>query len=220
MPVSACDRVQYVSPAGSVTVSALTKQIFTVTNRLLALPEWGGEVEPMTALQGGWRDWTSYSGPTHREDAVDLTDYNWRNRFHWLDLLGHCPFHRTRSQGDWVPHIHTLCNGLGCVDPYARGQIVEAKAGGDGLRGNRPDPDAGRRSGLWPLAIFGGRTGRLVTGRGTTLHDGPASTRKKVRVVQRGTKVRALMEVRNKYGRVWFVTDEGLWGYSPYWNKA
>lgn len=217
--MSACTVVGYTSPAGTVQVSALTKQIFTVTNRLLRLDKYGGEEENMTCTQGGWRPWTSYSGPTHRQDAEDLTPWNWRNRFYWLDLLGHVPFHRTPDQGGWVEHIHTLCNGLSCVDPYAKGQIAECKNGGDGLKGSKPDPDAKLRSGLWPLAIYQGRTGILTAMQATQVYDGPASTRRVVATVPKGTKTNAIMEVRNRFGNVWFVTDKGNWGLASKWTK-
>lgn len=214
------DRTTYRSPAGAVTVDALTKQVLVVVNRLVALPKWGGETENMTATQGSFRPWTSYSGPTHRGcGAVDLTEWNWRNRFHWFDLLGVVPMHRTRSQGPWPNHMHVVTDGLGCVDPYAKGQIVETKAGRDGLKGSRPDPDAGRRSGLWPLAVFGGRTGRLTATRTTHLYDGPAGSRKVVADAPKGTQVTAIMEVRNGHGNKWFVTDQGLFGYSAKWTR-
>lgn len=219
--MNASDRTSYRSPAGSVAVDALTKQVLTVANRLLVLPRFGGEIENMTALQGSFRPWTSYSGPTHRGcGAVDLTAYNWRNRIRVLDLLGVVGFHRTRNQGDWAEHIHAVTDGLGCVDKYAQGQIVECKDGGDGLRGNQPDPDAKLRSGLWPLAVFGGRTGKLVCTRTTHLYDGPAGSRKVLVGTPKGTRVTAIMEVRNGHGNKWFVTDQGMWGYSGKWAKV
>lgn len=218
--MTASDRTTYRSPAGVVAVDALTKQILTVANRLLALPQFGGENENMTATQGSFRPYTSYSGPTHRGcGAVDLTAWNWRNRVTVLDLLGIVPFHRTRSQGNWPEHLHVVTNGLGCVDKYARGQIDEAKAGGDGLRGNKADPDKNRRSGLWPLAVFEGRTGKLTATKTTHLYDGPAGSRKVLADAPVGTTVTAIMEVRNRFGNLWFVTDQGEWGVSSKWVK-
>lgn len=218
--MSASTQTWYTSPAGSVKVDALTKQILTTMNRLLALPKFGAEEENATATQGSWRPWTSYSGPTHRGcAAVDLTAYNWTNRFHLLDLLGMVPFHRTPSQGKWPYHIHTLTNGMGCIDPYAAGQINSAKSGHNGLKGNGPDPDKDRRSGLWPLAVYQGRTGYVYAIKATRLFDGPASSREVLATVAKGDRVNAIMEVRNKYGNVWFVTDQGLWGASAKWVK-
>lgn len=218
--MSASTRTTYTSPAGTVAVDALTKQILVTANRLLRLDKFGGEEEPMTATQGSYRPWTSYSGPTHRGcAAVDLTDWNWQNRFHLLDLLGMCPFHRTRSQGNWPPHIHTLTCGISCIDRYAQGQIDEAKAGGDGLKGGLPDPDKARRSGLWPLAVYQGRTGILTATQATRVYDGPASSRKVIAEVPKGTKTNSIMEVRNRFGNLWFVTDAGNWGVVSKWAK-
>lgn len=218
--MSASTQTTYTSPAGTVKVDALTKQILVTMNRLLALPAWGGESENATCLQGCFRPYTSYSGTTHTKcGCEDLTAYNWRNRFYWLDLLGQVPFHRTAAQGDWVEHLHSVTNGLDCVPASARGQITSAKAGKDGLRGGGVDPDKNRRSGLWPLAVYQGRTGRLKAIKATTLHDGPAAARKVMDTVAGGHRVNAIMEVRNRFGQVWFVTDQGLWGYSPKWSK-
>lgn len=218
--VTASDPVWYSSPSGRIRVDALTKQILTVANQLLALPQYGAEMEPMTGLQGSWRPRTPYSGTTHTGCSVeDVTAYNWRNRVIVLDLLGKVAFHRTPAQGDWVAHIHQVTNGMGCVPASAAGQIVAAKKGRDGLRGNRADPDKGLRSGLWPLAVFQGHTGRTVALRGTTLHDGPSSKRKILRTTPAGTVVTSLMEV-NVRGRYWFVTTNGEWGYSPRWSTG
>lgn len=218
--MSDCD-TSYTSPAGSVKIDHLTKQILVVMNKLLALPAWGGEIENATCMQGSCRPYTSYSGATHTKCGVeDLSPYNWRNRFYWLDLLGQVPFHRTPSQGNWAEHVHSVTNGLGCVHYTAQGQIASAKDGRDGLRGNHVDPDKDRRSGLWPLAIFQGRIGKLEADVATRLFDGPASTRQVIEIAPIGYQVNALMEVRNRFGKVWFVTDRGLWGYAPKWSKV
>lgn len=219
--MGAWDRTTYRSSAGSIAVDSLTKQILTVANTLLALPKFGGEVEPVTGTQGSFRPWTPYSGPTHRGcAAVDVTAYNWRNRFVVYDLLGITPTHRLSSEGNWPEHMHLMTRGLGCADPYLRTQIEEVAAGGDGLRGNRPDRDKKLRSGLNTLAVYQGRTGKLVATQANRLFDGPSSGRKPLRSVSKGSSVKALMEVRNRYGKVWFVTDKGEWGYSAKWVRA
>lgn len=207
--MSACTRTTYVSKSGAIPVDALTKQILTVANQLLALPKYGGEPEPMTGLQGSWRPKTSYSGTTHTAGGVvDVTAYNWRNRITVLDLLGSVGFHRTRAQGNWAPHIHTVTNGLACVAASAKGQIVECKAGGDGLIGNRPDPDKDLRSGLWPLAVYKGETGRRKTRVAASAFALPSIRSDKVRVVPTGGRVNVLMQV-NVNGHYWSVTDQG-----------
>lgn len=218
--MAASTRTTYTSSAGTVAVDSLTKQILVVANRLLALPQFGGEEEPMTATQGSYRPKTSYSGSTHTGcAAVDLTAWNWRNRIHILDLLGNVPCHRTRSQGPWPEHLHIMTNGMGCAAASLRWQIVEVQNGGDGLSGSRPDPDRALRSGLWPLAVYQGRTGRLTALQKTHLYDGPSYERTKLTPVVKGDTVTALMEV-NVAGKRWFVTKDGGWGYSGKWAKV
>lgn len=220
--MSATTKTYYTSPAGSVLVDALTKQALTAQNRLLRLPKFGGETENMTATQGGWRPWTPYSGPTHRGcRVVDLTAYNWRNRLVVGDLLGLIYAHRLTSEGEWPEHGHQMTNAddLGCGDPYMQGQIDEIMAGGDGLRGSRPDRDRGLRSLLWPTPIYQGRTGILTATQATRVYDGPGSSRRVVAEVPKGTKTNSIMEVRNRFGNRWFVTDAGNWGVSSRWVK-
>lgn len=219
--MSASTRTTYRSSAGTVAVDSLTKQILVTANRLLKLDRFGGEEEPMTATQGSYRPRTSYSGSTHTGcAAVDLTAFNWKNRVTVLDLLGNIACHRTPSQGRWPYHLHIMTNGMGCAAASLKGQIAEVMRGGDGLVGSRPDPDARYRSGLWPLAVYQGRTGFLVSTESTRLYDGPASSRRVVAPVAKGYRVNAIMEVRNRYGNLWFVTDGGDWGMSSKWAKA
>lgn len=218
--MSASTRTTYTSVAGTVAVDSLTKQILTIQNRLLALPQFGGEIEPMTATQGSYRPKTSYSGSTHTGCAVlDLTAYNWRNRLIVGDLLGADYMHRLKTEGDWPEHGHQMTRGMGCAADSLKAQIVEVRNGGDGLSGNRPDRDAHLRSGLWPLAVYQGRTGYVYAVKATRLYDGPASSRQVVVEVGKGERVNAIMEVRNRYGNLWFVTDQGLWGASGKWVK-
>lgn len=219
--MSASTRTYYTSPAGTIAVDALTKQILTVRNRLLALPKFGGEIEPATATQGSYRPRTSYSGTTHTGcAAVDTTAYNWKNRLILSDLLGTTVCHRLRSEGNWPEHNHEMTRGLGCASASLKGQLAELERGGDGLSGSRPDRDRKLRSLLWPLAIYQGRTGFLVATKTTHLYDGPAGSRKVVHDAPKGTRVNAIMEVRNHHDNVWFVTDQGLWGYAGKWTKT
>lgn len=217
--MSASTRTTYTSSAGSIAVDSLTKQILTVANKLLALEKFGGEEEPMTATQGSYRPYTSYSGSTHTGcAAVDLTAWNWQNRIKVLDLLGIIGCHRTPQQGNWPYHIHAMTNGMGCAATSLKGQITEVMAGGDGLSGSRPDPDRSLRSLIWPLGVYQGRTGVLQATRATRLFDGPSSEREVLRAVPLGEKVVALMEVRNNHDNIWFVTSAGEWGFSGKWE--
>ena len=219
--MGATDRTFYRSVAGSIAVDALTKQILTVGNTLLALPRFGGEIEPMTGLQGSFRPRTPYSGTTHTGcAAVDLSPYNWRNRLIVLDLLGADYMHRLKSEGDWPEHGHTMTRGLGCAAESLKWQLDQVRHGYSGLASGSKDRDAALRSGLWTLAVYQGRTGRLKASRGTHLMDGPSSTRTRVQAVKAGEMVTAIMEVRNRAGNLWFVTDQGLWGASAKWVKA
>lgn len=218
--MSASSKTYYKSAAGSVAVDSLTKQVLTVANQLLALPQFGGEKEPMTATQGSFRPYTSYSGSTHTGcAAVDLSAYNWQNRLQVLDLLGLIYCHRLVSEGDWPEHGHVMTNGMGCAAASLKAQIAELRAGGDGLSGNRPDRDRELRSLLWPLAVYNGRTGKLKALQKTNLRTGPSYERDIIRAAPTDTVVNAIMEV-NVDGDRWFVTDKGEWGFSGKWAKV
>lgn len=219
--MSATTKTSYTSSAGTVSVDALTKQVLGVANQLLALPKFGAEKEPMTATQGSYRPYTSYSGSTHTGcAAVDITAYNWRNRLIVLDLLGIIACHRLTSDGDWPEHMHIMTNGMNaCASNALIGQINELMAGGDGLVGTKPDRDAELRSGLWPLAVYQGRTGQIKAKQNTNLRTGPSYDRAVLRPTSTGTIVNAIMEV-NVDGDRWFVTDKGEWGFSGKWDKV
>lgn len=219
--MSASTRTTYTSPAGTIAVDSLTKQILVVRNRLLRLDKFGGEVENVTATQGSYRPRTPYSGSTHTGcAAVDTTAYNWKNRLILSDLLGTTVCHRLRFEGSWPEHLHEMTRGMGCAAESLKGQIAELERGGDGLSGSRPDRDRELRSLLWPLAVYQGRTGILTATQNTRVYDGPGSSRNVVSEVAKGTKTNAIMEVRNKFGTLWFVTDKGNWGVSSRWAKV
>lgn len=220
--MSASTWTTYKSPAGSIKVDSLTKQVLTVANQLLALPQFGKEIENMTATQGSGRPCTSYSGCTHSGcGAVDTTAYNWRNRLQILDLLGIIATHRLPADGNWPEHMHLMLNGMGCAHSSLKGQIAELKRGGDGLVGSKPDRDKALRSGLWPLAVYKGRTGKLKAIKGTNLRTGPSYDRDIIRPASVGTVVNAIMEVSfEPGGKRWFVTDRGEWGFSGKWAKV
>jgi hypothetical protein len=218
--MSATTRTTYKSPSGSIAVDSLTKQVLTVVNQLLRLPQFGGETENMTGLQGSYRPYTKYSGTTHTGcAAVDLTAYNWRNRLILFDLCGIDAFHRLTSDGDWPEHMHLALRGMGCAASSLKGQNAEVKQGGDGLVGSKPDRDRHLRSLLWPLAVYNGRTGKLKSTTNTNLRTGPSYERDIIRPAMKGTVVNAIMEV-NFDGNRWFVTDLGEWGFSGKWSKV
>jgi len=191
-----------------------------VANLLLRLPKYGGENEAMTGLQGSYRPYTSYSGTTHTGcGVVDMTAYNWGNRLIVLDLLGIDVFHRLPFEGDWPEHCHNVTRGMGCVAASARGQSAAVQSGHNGLTVRGLDRDAHLRSGLWSLAVYNGRTGRLRAKQATHTYDGPSYDRKRLREIEKGFQVDAIMEV-NVDGKRWFVTKNGGWGYSNKWEKV
>lgn len=218
--MSASTRTTYTSTAGSVAVDSLTKQILLVLTRILALPKFGNESEePPTATQGSYRPRTTYSGSTHTGcAAVDLTAYNWQWRLHWLDLLGADAFHRLKIDGNWPEHLHVGTRGMGCAASSLEGQLAAVRRGRNGLANNGVDRDASKRSKLWPLAVFEGRTGKVKALQNTNLRDGPAYSRTVVRATPKGTLVNAIMEV-NVDGAKWFVTDQGMFGFSGKWSR-
>lgn len=219
--MSASTRTTYTSTAGSVAVDSLTKQILLVLTRILALPQFGNEAEePPTATQGSYRPKTTYSGTTHTGcAAVDLTAYNWQQRLIWLDLLGVDAFHRLKIDGDWPEHLHCATRGMGCAANSLKGQNAAVMRGRNGLANNGVDRDASKRSKLWPLAVYEGRTGKVQAKQGTNLRDGPAYSRAIVRPAPKGTQVNAIMEV-NVDGEKWFVTDQGQFGYAGKWSRV
>lgn len=219
--MSASTRTTYTSPAGTVAVDSLTKQILVTQNRLVRLPKFGGEEENITCTQGCFRPRTSYSGTTHTGCAVcDLTAYNWKNRLIVADLLGADYMHRLSSEGNWPEHGHQMTRGMGCAADSLKWQLAEVRAGRNGLANRGPDRDAHLRSGLWTLAIYQGRTGIIEASQATRVYDGPASSRTVVAEVVKGYRTNAIMEVRNRFGNVWFVTDRGNWGVSSKWVKV
>lgn len=219
--MSASTRTTYTSTAGSVAVDSLTKQILLVGTRILALPKFGNEAEePPTATQGSYRPRTTYSGSTHTGcAAVDLTAYNWQNRLMVFDLLGADVFHRLKIDGNWPEHCHMGVRGMGCAHSSLKGQLEAVQRGRNGLANNGVDRDASKRSKLWSLAVFEGRTGKVQAKQATNLRDGPAYSRKIVRPAPKGTTVNAIMEVRVGEDK-WFVTDQGVFGYSGKWSRV
>lgn len=216
--MSASTKTSYKSVPGTIAVDSLSKQIIVVVNRLIRLPEFGGESEDMWGLQGSFRPYTSYSGSTHTKcGAEDFTPYNWKNRLQLFDLCGIDAFHRLETDGDWNEHLHCATRGLGCNAPALSGQSESLKAGRNGLRNNGPDRDRKLRSLLWPLAVYQGRTGHVVATKSTNLYDGPAGSRRVLRAAPKGTRVNSIMEVRNNHDNIWFVTDKGEWGFSGKW---
>jgi hypothetical protein len=101
---------------------------------------WGGH-QALTIYQFGWRPRTSFSGTTHVENAADLSANQWQVKVKDGRKLGIWIAHRTAAQGNWDPHCHAGMVGGGNQSDAMDGQIVEYLHGGDGLLGNRKDPD-------------------------------------------------------------------------------
>lgn len=64
--------------------------------------------------------------------------------------VGFAAWYRTEEQG-FDPHIHAVAIGDAELDPSARDQVNEYRAGGDGLVGDRPDPQPYRPK---PIPVY------------------------------------------------------------------
>ena len=94
----------------------------------------------------------SASGGTHDGGGVvDLAPYDWANKVRVLRDMGWAAWHREAIAGLWPEHIHAVLMANAKVSPTAATQIVDYKAGLDGLAKKRPDPDPYRPD---PLPVF------------------------------------------------------------------
>ena len=96
----------------------------------------------MQISQGGYRPSTSYSGTSHRGDAVDLTG-NYRRFIAPLRSVG-VPTWDRAGKGNWVDHAHGVpLPGRGYAAGSALWQAQDYLRGGDGLGGRDNGPRGG-----------------------------------------------------------------------------
>lgn len=112
----------------------------------------------MRITQGGWRPQTSYSGTSHRGDAVDITGA-YQRFIAPLRSLG-IPTWDRAGKGNWVDHAHGIpLPGSGTPLGSAIWQGQDYLNGGDGLGGR----DNGPR-GSWLSNAVAGISGAIAAG--------------------------------------------------------
>jgi hypothetical protein len=86
----------------------------------------------LPVIQGGFRKRTSYSGSSHRGDAIDTV---WNSgRLSAMRRAGVYAWHRTPAQGPWGHHIHGIPKkGFGYPLGSGLWQQADAARGGNGL---------------------------------------------------------------------------------------
>jgi hypothetical protein len=96
----------------------------------------------------------------------------WNTAVRALRAAGFASWHRTRAQGPWNDHIHSIAIGDPSASPSAKAQVRDFLRGGDGLgmaKGGRVG--LYDRGGRWPSGTLGvnmsGKTETVVPGDGT-----------------------------------------------------
>ena len=106
----------------------------------------------LTIVQGCYHAGVSASAGTHDGGGVvDLAPYDYRRKVRVMRDLGWAIWHRPTIPGVWGEHIHGVLIGHKTMSASAAAQVVEYRAGGDGLAGSAKDPDPYRPS---PIPVF------------------------------------------------------------------
>jgi hypothetical protein len=111
---------------------------------------------PLVITQGSYSGGVSASAGTHNGGgaldirASNLTTEQRQRVVLMARQMGFAAWLRNPSQGDWPYHIHGISIGTPDLHPSASAQVVDYKAGRNGLANNGPDdgPD-GYRSMTW-----------------------------------------------------------------------
>jgi hypothetical protein len=94
----------------------------------------------LTVVQGCFSNAVSQSGGTHNgSGAGDLAPFDHRKKVRVLRGLGCAAWYRPAIPKLWGAHIHFIVIGSEQLSPEAQSQVVQYKAGTDGLAGHRPD---------------------------------------------------------------------------------
>ena len=128
-----------------------TKRFAGTIQRAEALAGYGFNI-----FQGGFRPATSYSGTSHRKDALDFGPVTAKS-VKSARKAGIAAWDRT-GMGNWMPHIHGVpLPGYGTPGGSAVWQAANYLSGGNGLGGR----DNGQGSGYHPIP---GKAGDLIGG--------------------------------------------------------
>lgn len=127
-------------PLAKVTFRGKTMDRKTATALAIAERRLGYE---LTAVQGAYNPGgVGASAGTHdRGGVVDLAPYDHARKVKTLRDLGFAAWYRPAIKGLWGAHIHAVMIGHQDLAPLAAAQVIDYKAGRDGLRGGKPDPN-------------------------------------------------------------------------------
>jgi hypothetical protein len=198
-----------------------TLAILTAANILLSQPEFGGEKEPLTLIQGGYnKGGVKASAGTHDGGgAIDITTFNYKNRIKVFRLLGVAIWHRYTIPGLWSAHLHGIVCGDGSASSGAKAQVKEYYNKQDGLAGSGADKDW-RPYKVPILFRFGGSKAVHYVTKATTGNEQPYSKSKHLKSLPVGTKFTPVAWVKNAYGNYWAVNKQGLFVFGDNLSKT
>lgn len=117
---------------------------------------------PLSITQGSYNaGGVDASAGTHDGGGVvDLRAWDWESKVRALRAEGFVASFRSEDEGPWPDHIHAVQVGNARLALSARGQVVDYKAGRNGLANRGPDRHAGIpvRFRPWP---YGGPIGLI-----------------------------------------------------------
>lgn len=106
----------------------------------------------LTVVQGCYHPGVDQSAGTHDGGGVvDLAPYDQARKVRVLRDLGWAAWYRPTLPGKWGAHIHAVLIGHDTASSAAKAQVLEYKAGGDGLVGESADPNPYRPN---PIPTF------------------------------------------------------------------
>lgn len=129
------------NPLDRVTFRGKTMDRKTAAALAIAEQRLGFE---LTVVQGAYNPGgVGASAGTHdRGGVIDLAPFDWKRKVKVLRGLGFAAWHRPAIPGLWGEHVHAVMIGHQDLAPSAARQVASFKAGRDGLKSNRIDPDS------------------------------------------------------------------------------
>lgn len=124
----------------------------------------------LTVAQGAYNPGgVGASGGTHdKGGVVDLSAWDRKRKVKVLRDLGFAAWYRPAIAGLWGPHIHAVMIGHQDLAPAAVNQVAAYKAGLDGLKGGRRDPNPYRPN-VQPFSYAAAWRDDLLRSRNTGL---------------------------------------------------
>lgn len=126
------------------TVDKFTKAALVEAERRLGYP--------LSIVQGSYNSGVGASAGTHDGGgAVDLLAWDYQKKVRVLRDVGFAAWYRPTIPGLWGAHIHAILLGNERASSGAKSQMTSYRAGRDGLKYNRVDPNPYRPD---PIPIF------------------------------------------------------------------